>query len=44
MEQLINKNTESPNISLGAIDIVNESLRRHVYGRTDVDILELIPK
>ena len=44
MQKLIDKNSECPNVSFGAIYVMNESLRRHVDWRADVDVLEFIPK
>lgn len=44
MQKLINKHTEGPDICLGAIYVVDESLRRHIDGRTDIDIFEFFPK
>lgn len=44
MQKLINKHTKGPDICLGTIDVVDESLWRHVDGRTDIDIFEFFPK
>lgn len=42
MQQLINENSESPDVGLGAVDIVDESFGGHVDGRADIDILEFL--
>lgn len=41
MEKLKHQNSESPDVGLGAVDVLDESLGRHVDRRPDVDVLEL---
>lgn len=43
MQQLIDEDSKSPNVSFWAIDIVDEALRRHVDGRPNVNIFEFGP-
>lgn len=42
MEQLVDKHSEGPDISFGAVNVVNEAFRRHVDRRADVYILEFL--
>ena len=42
MKELINENSKGPNISLGAVYIMDKSLGRHVNRRTYVDIFEFL--
>lgn len=43
MQQLVNQHPKSPHIRLRSIYVVDESLRRHVNRRPDVNILKLLP-
>lgn len=40
MEQFKDEHTEGPDIRFWAVDVVDQALRRHVDGRSDVDVLE----
>lgn len=40
VQQLVNQHSKGPNICLWAIDILDESLGRHVDRRSNVDVLE----
>lgn len=40
MQQFVDEHPECPDISLRAVDVLNESFRGHVDGRTDVDVLK----
>jgi hypothetical protein len=42
MEQLVNQDSKGPYISLWAIDVADESFRRHIDWRSDVYVLELL--
>ncbi len=41
MQKFIDEHSECPHICLGAVDVLDESLGRHVDGRADVDVFEL---
>lgn len=43
MQKLINEDAESPDVRLGAVDVVDEALWRHVDGGADVDVFEFVP-
>lgn len=43
VEQLVDDESECPDIGLGPIDIFDIALGRHVEGRSDVYIFELFP-
>jgi hypothetical protein len=43
VQQLVDQHSEGPDIGLRTVDVVDEALGRHVDGRADVDVLELIP-
>lgn len=40
MQQLIEHHSKRPDVSLGAIDMVNEPFRTHVEGRAYINIFE----
>ena len=42
--QLKKENTESPNIGLAAINVLNVALRRHIDGRAHTYVLKLSSK
>lgn len=41
MKKLVDKNTKSPNISFGTINVINESFRWHINRWTDIYIFEI---
>ena len=41
MKKLVYKHSKGPNVGLRAIDIFNESLRRHIDRRSNIDVFEL---
>ena len=43
MEKFIDENSKRPDISLWPIDVIDESLRRHIDWRANVDIFEFGP-
>ncbi len=40
MKKLVNNNSQSPNISFWSILVVNQTLRTHVNGTTDIEVFE----
>jgi hypothetical protein len=44
MQKLENKYPKSPDVSLGPIDVVNQTFRGHVNRGADVNIFEVLSK
>lgn len=42
MQKLIYENTKCPNIGFRSINIMNETFRRHINGRSNVDIFKIL--
>ena len=44
MVKFVDHDSKGPNICFGTIDVIEEALGRHVEGRPDVHILEIMTK
>lgn len=42
MEKLVNDDSKSPNICFGPVLVVNETLRAHVNGASNVEVFEFV--
>lgn len=43
MQQFIDEHSKSPNISFRTINIIDETLRRHIDRRTNVNVFKFVP-
>ena len=43
VEKLVYQNSKCPDICFGSVDVMNQAFRRHIDGRSDVNILKIIP-